>query len=96
MAVLDSKKVLTNLKKKGFIDSKNHSPDHKYLEYFLNGKYILYTKVSHGGKEDLRDHLIKQMAEQCKISKDQFLDLVNCPLNKDQYARLLKENLELI
>lgn len=87
--ILDSKKAYKNLKKKGFIDSESHSCDHKYLDLFFEGKYIGYTKLSHGSG-DLTDYLIKQMSDQCKLSKQQFADLVNCPLSKDDYIEILR------
>ena len=89
--VLDKNKAYKNLKKKGFIDSIDHSNDHKYLEFFYNGKMILYTKLSHGSKNDLDDYLIKQMSSQCKLSKQDFADLVNCPLSKEKYIEILKK-----
>lgn len=89
--VLDGKKAYKNLKKKGFEDSKDHSNDHKYLEFHYNGKMILYTKLSHGSKSDLNNYLIKQMSTQCKLSKKDFADLVNCPLSAEQYIEKLKE-----
>lgn len=88
--VLKNKKVYKNLKKKGFVDSVNHSNDHKYLELFYKGKLVVYTKLSHGSKKDLGIHLIKQMSSQCKLSKDDFADLVNCPLSKEDYIIKLK------
>ena len=89
--VLDKNKAYKNLKKKGFVDSENKSVDHKYLELFHEGKLILYTKVSHGSKSDLDDYLIKQMSTQCKISKQDFADLVNCPLSEKEYLKKLKD-----
>lgn len=88
--ILDSKKAYKNLKKKGFVDSNSHSCDHKYLELYVDEKYVGYTKLSHGQK-DLDDFLIKQMSEQCRLSKQQFADLVNCPLSKEDYFKILKE-----
>jgi hypothetical protein len=93
--VLDKNKTYKNLKKKGFIDSVNHSGDHKYLEYFADGKLILYTKISHGSVKDLDDYLIRQMSSQCKLTKQQFLDLANCPLSSEDYLKILKEKGEL-
>ncbi len=93
--VLDSKKAYKNLKKKGFTDSKDHSHDHKYLEFHYQGKMILYTKLSHGGKKDLNNYLLKQMSTQCKLSKQDFADLVNCPLSAEEYVEKLKEIGEL-
>ena len=95
MAVIDSKKTYMNLKKKGFIDSINHSIDHKYLELYHEGKLVLYTKISHGSKKDLGDFLIKQMSIQCKLNKKELMDLANCPLSQEEYFKIL-ENKGLI
>lgn len=89
MAVIDSKKTYKNLKKKGFIDSVQHSIDHKYLELYHDGKLILYTKISHGSKKDLGNFLIKQMSLQCKIDKKELMDLANCPLSQEDYFKIL-------
>lgn len=91
MSVLDAKKTYKNLKKKGFTDSINKSGDHKYLDFFYNGKYVAHTKISHGS-DDLGDFLIKQMSVQCKLTKSDFMDLANCPLSKEQYIEILKQN----
>ena len=65
--VLDAKKALKSLKKKGF---EEYDGDHKFLEYFYEGELILHTKISHGEKE-LNDYLIAQMSRQCKLSKSE-------------------------
>ena len=93
--VLDSKDTYKSLKKKGFIDSEDRSPDHKYVEYFYNGKFICYTKISHGSKGEIGDYLIRQMYTQCKIDKNNFIDLIKCPLSEEGYINLLKENGEI-
>lgn len=90
MSVLDPKKTYRNLKKKGFVDSPTKSVDHKYLEFYHKGKLVLYTKISHGNS-DLENHLIKQMSNQCKLSKKEFMDLANCPMSKDEYLGVLQE-----
>jgi len=91
MAAIDSKKTYKNLKKKGFVDSANRSVDHKYLELYHDGKLILHTKVSHGSKKDLGDFLIKQMSVQCKLDKNELIDLANCPLSQKGYFKILKD-----
>jgi hypothetical protein len=88
---LDKNKTFKNLKKKGFVDSISRSDDHKYLEYCIAGKMIAYTKVSHGSGKDLDDYLVRQMASQCKLTKQQFCDLANCPLSAEEYLKILKE-----
>ena len=49
--VLDSKKIVSSLKKKGFIDAKHKSIDHKYFEFYHNDKLVAHTKLSHSSKE---------------------------------------------
>lgn len=90
MSVLDPKKTYKNLKKKGFVDSINKSSDHKWVDFFYDDKYVLSTKISHGNK-DIDNHLIKQMSFQCKLDKADFIDLVNCPLSREDYIQLLKK-----
>ncbi|HMT72271.1 MAG TPA: hypothetical protein PKA77_02305 [Chitinophagaceae bacterium] len=88
MPVLDAKKTYQNLLSKGFTAAKG---DHKFLEFFFNGKFILHTKISHGEKE-LQDFHIGMMKRQCKLEKKEFIDLANCPLSADQYLQILKSN----
>lgn len=88
MAVLDAKKTHQNLLSKGFVSGKG---DHKFLEYYYNGKFILHTKISHGEKE-LEGFHIGMMSRQCKLDKNSFIDLANCPLSAEKYVEILKEN----
>ena len=88
--VLDSKKIVRSLKKKGFIDAKHKSIDHKYFEFYHNDKLVAHTKLSHSSKE-IDSFLIKKMSEQCKLSKNEFADLVNCPLSQNDYILILNE-----
>lgn len=90
--VLDAKKAFKSLKKKGF---ETYNGDHKFLEYFYDGKLILHTKISHGEKE-LNNYLIAQMSKQCKLSKEDFIDLVECPLSAEDYLQRLIDSNEII
>ncbi len=89
--VFDAKKTLKSLKKKGFHE---YDGDHKFLDYFYEGKLILHTKISHGENE-LNDYLIAQMSRQCKLSKPDFADLINCPLSAEGFISKLKESGEI-
>ena len=89
--VIDKQKAYRNLKKTGFIDSYHKSSDHLYLEFYHNGRLVLYTKISHGSHKDLEIFLIRQMASQCKLSNADFTDLCNCPLSKEDYKKKLSE-----
>jgi hypothetical protein len=88
MAVLDAKKTYGNLLSKGFKSGKG---DHKFLEFYYKGKYILQTKISHGEKE-LESFHIGMMSRQCRLDKKNFIDLANCPLSGDEYLEILKKN----
>jgi len=90
MSVLDPKETYRNLKKKGFVDAENKSVDHKRLELIHEGKYILSTMISHCN-DDIREPLIKQMSFQCKLNKNDFMDLCKCPLSKEAYLKKLEE-----
>ena len=90
MSVLDPKKTYKSLKKKGFTDTITKSVDHKRLEFFHNKKLVLSTRLSHHSK-DLGDYLIKQMSFQCHLDKNEFIDLANCPLSKEEFLEILEQ-----
>ena len=77
------------LKKKGF---REQSGDHKYYCYWTidGNKTLILTKTSHGGKQDIGDQLLHEMAKQCKINNLQFQDLVRCPLSREKYEEILR------
>ncbi len=75
------------LRKKGFrYDS---TGDHRY--YFFSGTSIR-TKMSHGAMgTSIGVDLITQMARQLRLTKKQFLDLIDCPLDEAGYREILKD-----
>ena len=90
MSVIDTKKTYRNLRSKGFTDSIKRSDDHKWVDFFHDKKYVLSTKVSHGGK-DIGNYLIKKMSLQCHLDKNDFMDLAKCPLSKEDYLEILEK-----
>ena len=90
MTVFKDKKVRQSLEKKGFKNEPNKHHNYYYL-YDLNGKRTaINTHTSRNG-QDIDDYLIRQMSKQLKLSKDEFIDLINCPLSREMYISLLKE-----
>ena len=77
------KDVESALKSKGF---QQNEGDHHFFIYFTKKgkKTLAKTKTSHGMRE-IADDLLSQMAKQCKLTKSQFLDLVDCPMNRDKF-----------
>ena len=47
------------------------------------------TKSNDHNCKDLGDYLIKQMSFQCCLDKNDFIDLANCPLSKEDYLDIL-------
>ena len=80
---------------KGFVHIEG---DHHFFIYVtLAGKKTrARTKTSHTAKmKDVPDNLLSQMAKQCKLTKSQFLDLVDCPLTRQGYETALAARGEL-
>ncbi len=93
MATRKRKEVEGAFSQKGF--ALYEQADHRYYFFFLNGKQVVRTKVSHGTKyKDLGDDLLTQMARQCKLTKSQFLRLVDCPMSQEEYESTLAPSQE--
>lgn len=81
-------KVEQSLQAKGFGVKEG---DHHYFTYFRpdGRKTSIFTKTSHTPKmREIPDNLLALMAKQCKLSKRQFLELVNCPMSREAYDAL--------
>lgn len=80
---------------KGF---RQEEGDHRFFVYYtVTGlKTRARTKTSHGGKmKEIPDNLLTQMAKQCKVTRAQFLGLVDCPLDQNGYEAALHAQGEL-
>jgi len=90
MATRKRKDVEANLSNKGF--TLNDKKDHRYYFFTLDDRIVARTKVSHGTKyKDLGNDLIVAMAKQCHLSKEQFLELVDCTMSQQDYEMSLRE-----
>lgn len=78
------------LTKKGFTAAKG---DHVYYTYHHRKddgsvtETAIFTKISHNSG-DLDDYLLKKMAKQCQVSKDEFLKFVDCDLSEKDFGGL--------
>lgn len=90
MTTRDRKDVEAGLERKGFERDERH---HHYFVYWtLDGKKTtIRTRTSHGSShKTLGDPLLAQMAKQCGgLRKTEFLDLVDCPLSREGFERLI-------
>jgi predicted RNA binding protein YcfA (HicA-like mRNA interferase family) len=82
--------VERSLTAKGFVGPEKG--DHNYFTYRSQAgkKTRVFTKTSHGARE-IDDHLLSQMAKQCKLSNKDFGRLIDCPLNRATYESKLVE-----
>jgi hypothetical protein len=87
----DRKEIETALLNKGF---RNREGDHHYYVYYTTAglKSHVFTKTSHTPKmKVIGDELLSMMSRQCRLTKKQFLELVDCPLTRPAYERILAE-----
>ena len=79
----DQRSVEQALVTKGFQKS---GGDHRYFHYYAKTgqKSRVFTKTSHGNRE-LSDSLLSMMAKQCRLTKGDFLQLVDCPMDRNAY-----------
>ena len=78
--------ILASLQGKGF--ELSEGAKHTHLSYRdKQGKKLGFsTQVSRGGKyKELGDTLVATMAEQCGLTKAQFVELVECSMSWDDY-----------
>ena len=84
------REVEAGLTGKGFV---RRPGDHNFFVYFtLDGQQTnITTKTSHGGRgKDIQDGLLAAMGRQCRLSRKEFIDLVDCPLSRTEFEELLK------
>lgn len=86
----DVEKGLLN---KGFQKSNSHHVF--YIYHDMSGlKTPIKTKASHGERE-ISDNLLALMAKQVKLKKSDFLNLVDCPLKREEYESILRSENEI-
>ena len=89
MAKHKTKEIEGSLSKKGFQIINSH---HKRYIYYVNGqKTGITTFISHGKKE-YGDILLSKMRKQLKLSRQQFDDMVMCPLTKEKLYEIYSDN----
>ena len=94
MASRRRREIEAALLRKGFRESKKSH--HRYLTLYVNGEERrVRTYLSHGGR-DHGDALLSQMQKQLRLpSKQDLLNLIDCPMDADEYVALLAEQGDL-
>ncbi len=86
---LSKRKIENSLENKGF---RKQNRDHITFRYITSDgtETSIFTHCSHGASgQDIQDGVIGAMARQCKISVNQFKQLIACPLTIEEYEKLL-------
>ena len=83
----NARDVKSALARKGFRLKEN---DHTFFHLFVDGrKTVVYAKISHGEKQ-IGDKLLSLMARQMRLSRREFVDLIDCALSEPGYIALLR------
>ncbi|MGL6227292.1 MAG: hypothetical protein ACRC10_11795 [Thermoguttaceae bacterium] len=86
------REVDSALCKKGF--ERTVSGDHfrYYLYHPVNGAMLTQTKISHGMLGGtINAYLISQMSRQLRLTKRQFLALIDCTMSEAEYQIVLQQ-----
>jgi len=78
------------LLKKGFRSERDTGDEIIYL--YLDGKKThVFTKVSHGSAEDIRNVLLDKMKKQLYVTNKQFEELIGCTMDGPGYLKILRD-----
>ncbi len=69
--------------------------DHIRFTFQFNSELSsIRTKISHGSKnKEISDNLVSTMANQCKVTKSDFVKLAKCEISESDYIELVKHHL---
>jgi coproporphyrinogen III oxidase-like Fe-S oxidoreductase len=87
---VERKDICKNLPKKGF--KPDDTKHHLYFHFYYKGSYTgIYTYVSHStNHKDYSNRLLTEIRMQLKLNTtQQVVDLVNCPMNEQDYIQIL-------
>ena len=87
---LNKSDIERSLKRKGFIE--RHSGHKIFVYKMIDGTGTsIVTLMSHGSGKSIDDALFNIMPKQCKLKKNEFVDLIRCPVDREKYEAILKE-----
>ena len=95
MAAIKSSKIISSLKKKGFVKHKSKKHHHYYYFYYNGKQTDIYTKFSHSG-QDCGDDLLAAIKHQLRISNQEFCNnFLKCSVSESEYIDHLKDKEEI-
>lgn len=86
------REIESALERKGF--QRVESDHSRFIYHTADGKKTrINTKTSHGsGSKSIGNPILGMMASQCFLTKSDFLNLVDCPLDREHYEAKAREN----
>jgi hypothetical protein len=90
VSALSQDEIEAGLGRKGFCRS--HT-DHRYFILYVDGKKEAATFLSHGKNQDIGSPLLNAMAKELGLNTRDFIDLVKCPLSKEEFLAAKKDRL---
>lgn len=87
MATRSAGEVEQALKAKGMERDENH---HHMFRKTIGGVTTLVTRLSHDGG-DIDDGLAKLMGNQLCLQLKEFWELIDCPLSKEDWEKVVRE-----
>lgn len=85
MTILKPNQINNSLTAKGF--KVRQSKHIFYNFYFGEKKTHIFTFMSHGAR-DIDDYLISKMANQVKLDKNEFVEVIECTIKKDELLQI--------
>lgn len=84
--------IIQNLKSQGFKEERDRY--YIVLKFSNKGAYAgIRTKLSHSSKfAEIDEEQISRMAKQCKVTKKQFVGLVECTVSQAGYLAMVCDN----
>jgi hypothetical protein len=86
--VTKARVVATALVAKGMTEDEGQH--HRMYTKTVDGRIDLITRISHGSHEISR-RLANAMAKQCALTLAEFWQLVDCPLDREQWDALVRQ-----
>lgn len=83
--------IMSSLGKKGFTETDSYRDHYYFMYYTQSGKKTrIITKLSRGTHyKSIGNSLLNMMAKECKLNKNDFMDLIDCPLSRADYEKKL-------
>ena len=83
------------IRKLALVEAAGQRGKHPVYWYVLDGKKTLRITLpnTHGGTHTLTPGFLKQIRDALRLSGDQLVDLIECPLSAAEYAAIVRNRI---